>query len=308
MAQRRASSGDEVSLFPFLSILACLIGALVLIIVVMVVAQAGKAEGRTPEEIRMAQDYLRMKKEIEERKVTDADLKKKLEELKKLEEEIESKRQRFIKLRKLLDSSKSVQEQNREISQQLQKELDDLLTEIDGLKKQQAESKKEIEVLMAEIKKRQVPPDKKVPPVVVQPSGSGMGENTKVYFVECSSGSLKVLGAWGEDYRLASTAEVVVADVNYNHFLSEVAKDKNSLILFLIRDDGQGAFNTGAGRAEADYQIRIGKLPIPGRGQLDLALFNKFRGKIPRPPPPGTPAPAPPGTPAPGAPAPKAKP
>jgi len=285
MAQRRESSGEEVSLFPFLSILACLIGALVLIIVVLVVAQAGKAEGRTPDEIRMAQDFQRMKKEIEERKELDIILKEKLAELEKLQKEIEENQQRFIKLRKILDSSKEVQEQNKEISQKLQKELDDLLTEIEGIKRQQSETKKEIELLMAEIKKRQVSPDKKVPPVVVQPSGSGMTEGTKVYFVECSSGSLKVLGAWGEDYRLSSTASVVVADVSYNYFLSEVAKDKNSIILFLIRDDGQAAFNTGAGRAEGDYKIRIGKLPIPGRGQLDLALFDKYRGKVPPPAP-----------------------
>lgn len=292
MAQRRESSGDEVSLFPFLSILACLIGALVLIIVVLVIAQAGKAEGRSPDEIRMAQEYQRMKKEIEERKLLDASLKQKLAELEKLQQEAEDRQQRYVKLRKLLDSSKEVQEQNRQISQQLQKELDDLLTEIDGIKRQQAETKKEIELLMAELKKRQVPPDKKVPPVVVQPSGSGMADTTKVYFVECSSGSLKVLGAWGEDYRLGSTASIVVADASYNHFLAEVAKDPNSLILFLIRDDGQASFNNGAGRAESDYKIRIGKLPIPGRGQLDLALFEKYRGKI-QPPVPGAPVPAP---------------
>lgn len=285
MAQRRESSGDEVSLFPFLSILACLIGALVLIIVVLVVAQAGKAEGRTPEEIRMAQDFQRMKKELEERKKLDIVLKEKLAELEKLQLEVKDREQRFIKLRKIIDSSKEVQEQNKEISQKLQKELDDLLTEVDGIKRQQTETKKEIGLLMAEIKKRQIPESKKVPPVVVQPSGSGMSDNTKVYFVECSSGSLKVLGAWGEDYRLSATPSVVVADVNYNHFLSEVAKNKDSLILFLIRDDGQGAFNTGAGRAEADYNVRVGKLPIPGRGVLDLALFDKYRGKIPAPVP-----------------------
>ena len=157
MAQRRESSGDEVSLFPFLSILACLIGALVLIIVVLVIAQAGKAEGRSPDEIRMAQEYQRMKKEIEERKLLDASLKQKLAELEKLQQEAEDRQQRYVKLRKLLDSSKEVQEQNRQISQQLQKELDDLLTEIDGIKRQQAETKKEIELLMAELNKRQVP-------------------------------------------------------------------------------------------------------------------------------------------------------
>ncbi|HCN28721.1 MAG TPA: hypothetical protein DIT64_08120 [Verrucomicrobiales bacterium] len=292
MAQRRASSENEVSLFPFLSILACLIGALVLIIVVLVVAQAGKAEGRTAEEIRMAQDYQRMQKEIEERKELDLILKEKLAELEKLQEEVKEKEQRYIKLRKLLDSSKEIKEQNLLISQQLQKELDSLLVEIDGLKKQQTESKTEIEKLLAEIKARQVPEDKKVPPVVVQPSGSGMAESTRVYFVECSAGALKILGAWGEDYRLGATAEIVVADAAYNHFLFEVAKDKNSLILFLIRDDGQGPFNNGAGRASNDYKIRVGKLPIPGRGQLDLALFDKYRGKI-DPPVPGAPVPEP---------------
>lgn len=304
MAQRRSSSEGEVSLFPFLSILACLIGALVLLIVVLVVAQADKAEGRTPEEIRMAQDYQRMQKEIQERKDLDAALKEKLAKLEKLEQEARDKEQRFAKLRKLLDSSKEVQEQNMQISQQMQKELDDLLVEIEGLKKQQAETKKEIELLLAEIKKLQVPPDKKPPPVVVQPSGSGMAEGTKVYFVEAVGGALKILKAWGADYRLAATAEVVVTDPSYNYFLTELAKDPKSLLLFLIRDDGQGAFNNGAGRAENDYKIRVGKLPIPGRGDLDLAMFDKYRGTIPPPPPPSETPAAPGGTPAPGTPPP----
>lgn len=291
MAQRRKSSEGEVSLFPFLSILACLIGALVLIISALVAAQAGKAEGRTQEEIQMAQDYQRMIKEIEERKKMDVVLKEKLAELKKVQDDLDEKQQRFLKLRKLLDSSKEVQAQNKEIATSLQKELDDLLTEIDGLKKQQDESKKIIAELMAEIKKREVPPDKKIPPVVVQPSGSGMPEKTKVYFVECATGALKILDPWGAgDIRLGAAAEIVVANPEYNHFLTEVAKDSNSLILYLIRDDGQGAFNNGAGRAEGDYKIRIGKLPIPGRGQLDLALFEKHRGKVP-PPAKGAPAP-----------------
>jgi hypothetical protein len=215
-------------------------------------------------------------------------LKEKLAELEKLKEELEDRQQRYLKLRKLLDSSKEVQKQNEEIAANLQKQLDDLLTEISGMKEQQAESKKQIAELMEEIKKRQVPPDKKIPPVVVQPSGSGMPETTKVYFVECSAGSLRLLDPWGEgDVRVGASAEIVLANPEYNHFLTEVAKDKNALVLYLIRDDGQGAFNNGAGRAESDYQIRIGKLPIPGRGQLDLALFDKYRGKVP--PPPKTP-------------------
>lgn len=306
MAKRRGSSGDEVSLFPFLSILACLIGALVAIIVVLVVAQTERMEGRSPEDIQMAQEVLNIKKELEQRDKQKANLDEKLAALKKVQEEVEDLKVRFAKLRKLLDSSKEVKQQNMEISQQLQKELDDLLLEMDGLKRQQDITKKEIALLMAELEKRKIPEDKKPPPVQVQPSGSGMSEETKVYFVEASSGSLKVLKPWGDDdYRLSAQPDVVVGDHSYNHFLLELQKDKNSLILFLVRDDGYGAFNNGAGRAESDYGIRVGKLPIPGRGELQLDLFEKFRGKIPPPPPtpsnvpPGTAPPPPPGTPPP---------
>jgi hypothetical protein len=294
MAKRRHSAKDEILLVPFLDILCSLIGVLILIIVVLCVSQSQQTNGRSPEQVQMAQDHKRMKKELEEREKLDVVLKEKIAELQKLQVEIDDKEQRYLKFRRLLSSSKELQDKNKQIATKLQKELDDLLTEIDGLKQQQEDSKKIIADLMAEIKKRQVPPDKKVPPVVVQPSGTGMPETTKVYFVECATGALKILGAWGEDYRLSATAEVVVADPAYNHFLTEVAKDKNSIILYLIRDDGQAAFNNGAGRAENDYKVRVGKLPIPGRGQLDLALFQKYRGKISPPPvTPATPAAAP---------------
>jgi hypothetical protein len=265
-----------------------LIGVLILIIVVLCVSQTQQTEGRTPEEVQMAQDAKRMRQDIVERKALDVVLKEKLASLEELKKQIEEKEQRFIKLRKLLSTSKDIQEANLKISQRMQKELDDLLLELEGMKQQQAESKKEIAALMAELKKREVPPDKKVPPVIVQPSGSGMAADTKVYFVEATGGALKILGAWGEDYRLSATAAVVVADVAYNHFLAEVAKNPKSLVLFLIRDDGAAAFNNGAGRAENDYKVRVGKLPIPGRGVLDLALFAKFRGTVP-PPPAATP-------------------
>ncbi len=295
MAKRRHSGKDEILLVPFLDILCSLIGVLILIIVVLCVSQSQQTNGRTPEEVQMAQDHKRMLKELAERQKLDVILKEKIAELQKLQLEIEDKELRYLKFRKLVSTSKELQDQNKLIALKLQKELDDLLTEIDGLKRQQDDSKKIIADLMAEIKKREIPKDKKVPPVVVQPSGTGLPETTKVYFVECATGALKILGAWGDDYRLSATAEVVVADPAYNHFLTEVAKDKNALILYLIRDDGQGAFNNGAGRAENDYKVRIGKLPIPGRGVLDLALFDKYRGKVP--PPPAAAAPAKPAAP-----------
>ncbi|WP_395753293.1 hypothetical protein [Prosthecobacter sp.] len=298
MAKRRHAAKDEILLVPFLDILCSLIGVLILIIVVLCVSQTQQAEGRTQEDLQSAEEAKRLRQEIVERNTQSVALKEKVASLEELQKQIEEKEQRFVKLRKLLATSKETQEENLKISQQMQKELDDLLLELDGMKQQQTESKKEIAALMDELKKRDVPPERRAPPVVVQPSGSGMAADTKVFFVEATNGALKILGAWGEeDYRLSATAAVVVADPVYNYFLTEVAKNPKSLVLFLIRDDGQAAFNNGAGRAENDYKVRVGKLPIPGRGILDLATFAKYRGIIPPPPaalmaPAAKPAPA----------------
>ena len=292
MAKRRPAAKDEILLIPFLDILCSLIGVLVLIIVVMCVSMTQQTEGRTVEEVEDAQEAKRLRKEITETKKQEIVVNEKIATLDELKKQIEERQQRFIKLRKLQSTSKEILETNQKLSQQMQKELDDLMLELDGLKKQLTESKTEIDKLTAELKERQVPADKKVPPVVVQPSGGGMAADTKVFFVEATAGRLKILSAWGkDDYPLSSTAEVVLADVVFNHFLTEVAKIPNALVLFLIRDDGQAAFNNGAGRADNDYKVRIGKLPIPGRGVLDLAMFDKFRGKIT--PPPVAPAPPP---------------
>lgn len=296
MAKRRPAAKDEILLVPFLDILCSLIGVLVLIIVVLCVSMTEQTDGRPEAEVEMAQEAKKLRKEIEAHKKIEIVVNEKQATLDELQRQIDEKQQRYVKLRKLLDTSKDILESNQKLSQKMQKELDDLLVELEGHKKQQTESKAEIAKLTAELKARQVPPDKKIPPVIVQPSGSGMAADTKVFFVEATAGALKILGAWGkEDYRLSATPQVIVADVAYNHFLTEVARIPKSLVLFLIRDDGQTAFTYGAGRADNDYKVRVGKLPIPGRGVLDLAMFQKFRGQIPPPPaaaaaPPAAPA------------------
>lgn len=293
MAKRRHGAKDEILVVPFLDILCSLIGVLVLIIVILCVSQSQQTQGRTQEEVKMAQEHLKMQREMEQRKKDEVLVKDQMAKMQTLMTEKKDKNERFLRLRNLLASSGDAQEQNKREALLLQKELSDLMTEIVGLKKQEDESKKEVAALLAELEKLKIPKDKEVPPVVVQPSGSGMADTTKVFFVECGGGSLKIINAWGDnvEYRLAATAEVVDADQSYDHFLAEVKKDPNSLILFLIRDDGQGAFNNGAGLASM-AEIRIGKIPIPGRGKLDLAMFEKYRGKIP-PPAPATPAAAP---------------
>jgi biopolymer transport protein ExbD len=309
MVKRRTHRSDEIMLIPFLDILCSLIGVLVLIIVVLCVAQTQKINGRTPEELQRAQEHQRMLKEKKENEKINAVLKDKVEKLEKLQTETKQKEEQVAKLRKLLDTSTADRDKNQEVSQNLMKELDNLLIEVNGLTTQDAPLKKQIADLQAEIKKRQPPPLKGAP-VQVQPGGSGLAKGSKVFFVEASGGKLTFY--WDDKTKnvVSATADVVAVDVAFNAYLKAVQTVPQSKIIFLLRDDGMGAFNLGAGWAQATYGYKveqIGRLPIPGRGEIDLQMFKEFLGKLTPPPealaPPSTPAPAAP-KPSPATPAP----
>lgn len=288
-------------LIPFLDILCSLIGVLVLIIVVLVVAQTQKINGRTPEELQRATDHLKLLKLQKQNEKVNVTLKDKVEVLEKLKEQAGEKAAQVAKLRKLLDTSAASREKNLELSQNLLKELDNLLLEINGLNTQEPPLKKEIAALEAEIKKRK-PPAVKGPAVVVQPGGSGLAKGTRVFFVEASAGKLTF--HWDEKTKtvVSAVADVVAADVAFNAFLKGVLTVPQSKIIFLLREDGMSAFNLGAGWAQATYGYKveqIGRLPIPGRGEIDLKMFSEFLGSLTPPPEATAPPPAAPG---PGAP------
>ncbi len=316
MHKRHAKRGEELMLIPFLDILCSLIGVLVLIIVVLCVSQMQKIKGRTQAEIDRATEYQKMLKQQKiDAKVNEA-LKEKVEKLEKLQTETKAKEEQAAKLRKLLDTSTADKEKNKQVSENLMKELDNLLIEVKGLADQEAPLKKQIADLMAEVAKRK-PPAIKGPPVIVQPGGSGLAKGTKVFFIEASAGKLTFY--WDENTKnvVSASPDVVAVDVAFNAYLKAVQQLPNTKIIFLLRDDGMGAYNLGAGWAQATYGYKveqIGKLPIPGRGEIDFKMFKEFLGSMPVPPEvaaaaaAATPAPAKPptppagATPAPGAP------
>nr|MDH4411184.1 hypothetical protein [Verrucomicrobiales bacterium] len=60
----------------------------------------------------------------------------------------------------------------------------------------------------------------------------------------------------------------------------------DSKIIFLVRDDGIGSYNNAAGWAQQTYAFepaQIAKLPAPGRGKIDLTMFERFLGSMPAP-------------------------
>jgi hypothetical protein len=120
--------------------------------------------------------------------------------------------------------------------------------------------------------------------VVIQPGGSGLARGSKVFFVEAAAGKLTFY--WNEKTKgiVSAAPDVIAADSSFNAFLKSVLTVPQSKIIFLLREDGMGAYNLGAGWAQANHGYRvdqIGKLPIPGWGEIDLRMFKGFLGELP---------------------------
>ncbi len=282
MAKRRHSSADEILLVPFLDILCSLIGVLVLIIVVLCVAESQQTNGRTPEEIQRAQEYKAMLAKQKDDVKLSSVIKEKLALLEKLKTEVEPKEQMVAKLRNLLSNAA----ENKKTNEQQLKELDNLITEISGFKSQETELKKKLAELAAELKEKQVPLDKQGPQVVVQPGGTGLAKGSKLYFVETSGTRLVIYWDAQQKTQVSSAPAVIVVDTAYEHFLKEVKKDPNAKLVYLIREDGQTAYNNAAGWAMSTYEFKPGqvaRLPIPGRGEIDLQMFKEYLGTLPPP-------------------------
>lgn len=296
---------------PFLDILCSLIGVLVLIIVVLVVAQTQRINGRTPEELHRAQEYIRMQQMLKDNTSKFSNLAEKLEKLAKVQAENRAKKEAAEKLGAMLSDAELNREKNQEAAQKYKLELENLLIEIRGLTAQEPELRKKMGELEEAIKKLQGPVNKERS-VVVNPQGAGLAAGSAIFFVDASGDKLTYY--WNEKDKAVVSAvpEVIVADAGFNAFLDAVKRYPQSKIIFLMREDGMRSYNLAAGWAQANYGYpvgQIGKLPIPGRGELDMKLFGKLIGNLPAPAiAPTAPAMPAPAMPAPGVPAPAPKP
>jgi uncharacterized lipoprotein YehR (DUF1307 family) len=329
MVKRPKHRSDELMLIPFLDILCSLIGVLVLIIVVLVVAQTQRINGRTPEEIERAQEHLRLLKLKQENTEKYAGITEKVEALKQLQEKKDEKLKQAEKIKDLLTNSESMKEQNKSAASKLQVELENILREIRGFTEQEPVLRKKIAEILAELAKLQPPDVKKDPTVRISPTvGAGVAAGTTVFFIDAASDKLTYFWNERDKTTVSAVADIIVADANFNAFLDAVKKVPQSKLIFLLRNDGMRSYNLGAGWAQSKFGFRvdqIGKLPVPGSGDLDFKLFGKLAGAIQAPPEalappamapaPGAPAApmkapsaAPPPAPAPGTPPPPAAP
>ncbi|MBK1832496.1 hypothetical protein [Roseibacillus ishigakijimensis] len=271
MPRRRQSDEGGVSLFPFMSILACLIGVLTLLISVNMIIKENERDNITQEELDRAKENLKLKKQAEAVK----------KELAKLEERLQKEKAATIELEKLKERSIVLQERIEELAKAenpeesdaaLQKILENLRQEIRALEREQPTLEKRKKELLAEIEKRKIPP-KPNEKVIIRPGGVGSRTARHVFFVECNSTGI-VLRREDQPEITVSTAAIPNND-QYGDFLEEVKRTRDSMVLFLVRKAGNEAYLWAAGHAEQQFEVRTGKLPVPKDGEIDLSLFEQ---------------------------------
>lgn len=273
MAKRRSNSDEGVDLFSFMSILACLIGILTLMISVMMQAQQSEAEeraGKTKEERERAMENLELKKKIE---MAQEEKKKKEERIKEEKSSVaalQHLKDRSIKLSMKLDELKKADDPDQSDTA-LQKLIENMIKEIAALKKEQPPLDKRLKELQAELKSRKEAPKPKQS-VKIKPRGFGQRGARNLFFVECNSTGV-VIYTNGQPGKPISTAAIPTNEP-FNEFLENVKKTRDSMVLFLVRKSGKPAYDWAAGIAETKYRVSHGKLPMPNDGKIDLSAFK----------------------------------
>ncbi|MGH0033099.1 MAG: hypothetical protein ACQGVC_25190 [Myxococcota bacterium] len=262
MARPRRRTRPSVSLFPFLSILACVIGTLILVITASATSQV--ASGGIDLE-----SYERLEAEIVEGRRRLAELQGLSTELDDLARSLAAERERRDALARERDALAGALARNvpdREALADDEARVAALERELAPLQRTNGEKREELarrRALQAEA------------PIRIQPSGSGLGLDP--HFVECRSEGIVLYVGETREARPIPT-HLVRASPEYARFLREVLFRSNASVIFLIREGGVESYRRA--RPVADrHRVRSGEMPIVGEGPLDFSPLSRRRGR-----------------------------
>lgn len=274
MAKRARASGGSVNLFPFLSILICIIGCLTLIIVVINLIGMNKGEGRTSEEVERAREYVVLEREKEE-KLKELDrLRQLIENLIQQNRDVILAKDKLISLKQMLENQETVDKSREELIAKfnLLKTTNNKLVEDEKFLQEEIKKKE------AELAKRATPPEAAA--LQVRPSGSS--SSPRPSFVEISDRGVYIHRSLTQE-----PVSIPVASLNQSedfiNLLKLIASQPYNRLIFLVRGT-PGAVKTlnEASQMVANYnrtngtEIIPGRLPLPGEGKVDLRMFAQF--------------------------------
>ena len=262
MPRRPRTNDDDISLFPFLSIIACVIGVLTMMIATLALAQTD-----TPD-VAQIENFEQNKKALDRTKSRIEQIKLEISDSLKLREQQKQNATNKAEIAEMLAELEAIEKELAE-----QKKIQIVIPKVDpkaretatDMQAQHAQLEEQIAQLEQDLKDRK---DKSEANVTVLPQGSGL--NFKPHFVECAADSF-VMHTQTPTKRIR-TANAAKAQ-EFINLMELAANGKNDSIVFLVRSDGLGTFRTLKGLCDK-RSIRNGKLPVVGQGRIDLSAFT----------------------------------
>lgn len=262
MARRARGQDTRVSLFPFLSVLACIIGALTLLLAAVAVGSMG---GESVEQ-------LQLNDRMQAAEIFLAGGRARLEELDAQltlqKEQVEAQEELGRRL-SALGLSPDISLAELEAQVDLETQLAKMQEQRAGLAKRLAVSKEDVERLEQTVSEKRA--RRASSPILIDPSG--IGREFRPFLVESRAEYVELHRSKGDwSYRIAS--DQLAHSEPYRKFLRRVRVIHDALLIFLIRPDGVETFLEAQAIAN-QYGVRNAKLPLPGSGQLDLTLLGE---------------------------------
>jgi len=266
MARRREAE-ERLSLFPFLSIVICVIGFLTIMIASEALSKMGEkpdtaALERTAKykeqlaKLKEIEEELKGRRDVEYASAFEATIKRAEEDLAALQAE------KAERDKQIADKENQTADARAEI-ERLKKHIDSIQKEIEDRKRIEAE-------LTQQAEKKRKPP---AAPVAVRPGGTG--KNIRPFFVECTDTSILIHNREGsKPIRIADAA----SNQDFLDLLDKASATENGIVIFLLRENGIGTYGTASNIA-ADRGTRNGKIPLLGEGKVDVSAFRRVMDK-----------------------------
>ncbi|HEB88017.1 MAG TPA: hypothetical protein ENI85_00455 [Deltaproteobacteria bacterium] len=246
----------RVSLFPFMSVLACTIGALMMLLVVMSLGAvvAGDASARVGAEAvgpgsGGGAGSLGAEAALARAESLWGDVDRALEQAG-------------------LPPGLSKSSIDRELARLREKE--ELVASLARLEAEQARVAEEgetIETTVAVLESR-----RETLPILIDPTG--LSQELRPYFVECDEAGVTAYRATDDFRYFVSNQDLSTGGV-FGRYLRRVRVEPGALLVLLVRPDGVATTRRAERIAHAAGIARIARLPLPGRGELDWSLLRR---------------------------------
>jgi hypothetical protein len=255
-----ASRGEpKVSLFPFMSVLACTIGALIMLLVAMSLAAVGTSD-------RSMRAYAATKESVEaDREAIDRE-RLRLDRAESLWAEVDAALEK-----RGLPMGLSGSSIEGELDRARQREaIVEAISKVEREENLLADERDSIEASIEVLESR-----RETLPILID--STGISRQFVPFFIECDAGGATAYRV-SDDFHYFVSKEDLSTSGEFGRYLRRVRAYPGALLVLLVRPDGIGTMIRAGQAANAVGISRVARLPLPGNGKLDWSLLRRAEG------------------------------